>query len=212
MHRSFVAGNPSRQQLIATLARATGPRRRTGSLHIRGHGTWPRTSREQRARNSTMGSGNTSVLTMLRSQTRRRDGPEHCPHQPPQDIAAADRTAGRDRTSTASASSRHCRQGQDVAARQDVDGIAHRAHPRSPTAGGGTIGTPRPRVATRARTTRRNTTSMASRSSHLRGHGRQDVERQEHRLRRARCHGQDEAVRPDLAGGVLVTPETTLNV
>ena len=103
-------------------------------------------------------------------------------------------------------------QSQDVAARQDVDGIALRAHPRSPRAGGEPEEHPAPRVATRARTTRRNTTSMASRSSHLRGHGRQDVERQEHRLRRARCHGQGEAARPDLDGDVLVTAETTSKV
>ena len=166
-------GNPSRQQLIATLARATGPRRRTGSLHIRGHGTWPRTSREQRARNSTMGSGNTSVLTMLRSRTRRPAGLQRCPDQPPQVIAAVDRTDGRDRTSTASASSRHCCQGQDVAARQNVDGIALLAHPRSPTAGRG-ITLPQGRC--QGQTSRRVRTSTASRFEHIRVHRPQEVE------------------------------------
>jgi hypothetical protein len=208
LHRSFVAGNPSRQQLIATLARATGP---TAAHRLSPHSR-PRhvaTDLSRAARQKLDdGLGQHQRPHDVRSQTGRRGGPERCPHQPLQDIAAADRMAGRDRTSTASASSQHCCQGQDVAVLQNVDGIALLAHPRSPTAGRGTIGAPCPSDAASAR---RRGASPRGRHRASSTSAFTDRRTWNHRNTppQGRCQGQDEAARPDLDGIAFVASSWT---
>jgi len=161
-------GNPSRQQLIATLARATGPPRVRVPLHGP-HLRWPQHPTLSRAplhklaatlehqyqslhdvvatsettwrtrmptasgfshdrRHEPDGSARQdidriSLFRRLPPRTGRLGTTRHRPHQSLQATAATNRTARRDKTSTASVSAGDCRHEPDGSARQDVDRI-----------------------------------------------------------------------------------------